>query len=52
MNLGEGTRRLALFLGAVGVILGGFASYLELRSVLSQRVRHNAFQSLAGSESV
>lgn len=52
MNLGEGTRRLALFLGVVGAILGGFASYLELQSVLSQRARHNAFQSLAGSESV
>ena len=52
MNLGEGTRRLALFLVAAGAILGGFASYLELQSVLSQRARHNAFQSLAGSESV
>jgi hypothetical protein len=51
MNLREGTRRLALFLGTVGAILGGFASYLELQSVLSQRTRHNAFQSLAGSDS-
>jgi len=27
MNLKEGTRRLALLLGVVGAILGGFASY-------------------------
>jgi hypothetical protein len=36
MNLKEGTRRLALLLGAVGAILGGFASYGELRTILNQ----------------
>ena len=50
MNLKEGTRRLALFLGAVGVIFGGFASYLELQSVLNQRERHAKFELLANSD--
>jgi hypothetical protein len=40
MNLAEGTRRLALLLGVVGAILAGFASYLELQTVLGQRARH------------
>jgi len=52
MNLGEGTRRLALLLGAVGAIAGGFASYLELQTVLDQRARHNKFEQLAGSDVV
>src|ERR1039458_6439074 len=49
MNLREGTRRLALLLGVLGAIAGGFASYLELQSVLSQRARHNRFEQLANS---
>jgi hypothetical protein len=49
MNLREGTRRLALLLGVLGAIAGGFASYLELQSVLSQRARHNSFEQLANS---
>ena len=52
MNLREGTRRLALLLGAVGAILGGFASYTELQTVLSQRARHNKFGQLAVSDVV
>ncbi len=52
MNLREGTRRLALLLGAVGTILGGFGSYLELQTVLSQRVRHDQFEALANSDVV
>jgi len=50
VNFREGTRRLALFLGAVGAILGGFASYLELQSVLNQRERHAKFELLANSD--
>ena len=50
MNLREGMRRLALFLGAVGAILGGFASYLELQSVLNQGARHSRFEQLANSD--
>jgi hypothetical protein len=49
INAKEGMRRLALLLGAVGAILGGFASYMELSSVLNQRARHNKFEHLANS---
>lgn len=52
MNLKEGTRRLALLLGATGAIIGGFASYLELQSILKQRERHNNFERMAASEVV
>lgn len=52
MNLSEGTRRLALLLGVIGAILGGFASYLELQTVLDQRVCHNEFERLANSQVV
>ena len=52
MNLKEGTRRLALLLGAVGAIFGGFASYLELHTVLEQGARHNKFEQLADSDVV
>ena len=50
MNLKEGTRRLALLLGVVGAVLGGFASYLELQSVLNQREHHVKFELLANSD--
>ena len=52
MNLREGTRRLALLLGVVGAVLGGFLSYLELQTALGQRARHNQFEALANSEVV
>lgn len=49
MNLREGTRRLALLLGVLGVMAGGFASYAELQSVLALRTAHNHFEQLASS---
>jgi hypothetical protein len=49
MNLREGTQRLALLLGVLGAILGGFASYVELQTTLAQRTRHNKFEQLANS---
>lgn len=52
MNLKEGKRRLALLLGVVGAIFGGFASYAELQSVLGQRARHVRFEQLANSDVV
>jgi hypothetical protein len=52
MNVKEGMRRLALFLGAVGVIIGGFGSYAELQSILNQRERHDKFERLANSDVV
>jgi len=52
MNLREGTRRLALLVGVVGVILGGFASYVELQTVLNRRALHNRFEQLTASDVV
>jgi hypothetical protein len=52
MNLREGTRRLALLLGLVGLIVGGFFSYLVLQSVMSQRADHQRFEGLADSSVV
>jgi hypothetical protein len=52
VNLREGTRRLALILGVVGIIVGGFASYLFLQPTLDQRARHNKFEQLATSDVV
>jgi hypothetical protein len=52
MNLKEGTRRLALLLGVVGAILCGFASYVELQSVIRQRADHMRFEQLANSDAV
>lgn len=49
MNFREGTRRLALLLGVVGTILGGFASYVELQPVMRQRADHKRFEELANS---
>ena len=39
-------------MGVIGAILGGFASYMELQTVLNQRARHNRFEQLATSEVV
>jgi hypothetical protein len=47
MNLREGTRRLALLLGVLGAIAGGFASYIYLQTIFEQRTRHNNFERLA-----
>jgi hypothetical protein len=52
MNVREGTRRLALLLGVVGAILGGFASYVELQTILNQRALQAQFEQLAASDVV
>jgi hypothetical protein len=52
MNLKEGTRRLAMLLGVIGLILGGFASYMELQTTLEQRANHIKFDQLAASDVV
>ncbi len=52
MNLREGTRRLALLLGVVGAIAGGFASYLVLQPTLDQRAHHIKFEQLMASDVV
>jgi len=52
VNLREGTRRLALLLGVLGAIAGGFVSYLELQEIQSQRARHEKFDRLVASDAV
>ena len=52
MNLREGTRRLALLLGAVGAIFGGACSYAELQTLRNQTARHNQFEQLTNSDIV
>jgi hypothetical protein len=52
MNLRVGTQRLALLVGAVGAILGGFASYTELQNVMNQSEQHNRFRHLANTDVV
>jgi hypothetical protein len=49
MNLREGTRRLALLLGAAGAILGAVLSYDQLQSDLHQRAEHKRFEQLANT---
>ena len=49
MNLREGTRRLALLLGVIGAILGGFVSYFQLQPTLKERAAHIRFEQLANS---
>jgi hypothetical protein len=45
-------QRLALFVGAMGALLGCFASYLYLQPIIAQRALHNKFESLAASKVV
>lgn len=49
MNLREGTRRLALLLGAAGAIACGFLSYAQFQSTMRQRADHQRFEQLANS---
>jgi len=48
MNPRKGMRRLVLVLGCTGVLVGGFASYLQLQPILL----HNRFERLANSDAV
>jgi hypothetical protein len=52
MNLKEGTRRLAILLGAIGAIVGGVVAYVGLGAFLSQRASHIRFEQLANSKVV
>jgi hypothetical protein len=52
MNLREGTRRLALLLGAAGAIACGFLSYAQLQSDIRQRADHKRFEQLANTSIV
>jgi hypothetical protein len=52
MTFKRGMRRLALFLGVLGAIAGGFASYVGLRPLNAQRTRHKKFEQLANLDVV
>ena len=42
----------ALFVGVLGAIAGGLASYFDLQSLFEQRARHKAFEHFANSDVV
>jgi hypothetical protein len=52
MNFGQGMRRLAIFLGALGAIAGGAHAYKVLKFVPSERYQHKVFEKLAASDVV
>jgi hypothetical protein len=52
MNVREGVRRLALFTGALGAVLGVYASYLVSHDILEARARYREFNLLANSDVV
>lgn len=52
MSFKEGTRRLALLVGAVGAIAGGIASYAILGDAMEARPRYKAFERLVTSDAV
>lgn len=52
MNLKEGMRRLALFVGVIGAVTGGVGSYAVVRNMMEAQSRHNAFELLANSDVV
>lgn len=52
MNVREGTRRLALLVGVLGLVAGGVASYATLSDTIDARARYKAFERLATSEAV
>ena len=49
MNLREGTRRLALLLGAVGAIYGGFRSYPDMHFISEVRAENIKFEQVTAS---
>jgi hypothetical protein len=52
INLREGTRRLALFLGAIGLLCGGLASYFQSQDVMRENANHRKWGRLANSVAV
>jgi len=49
MTFKRGMRRLALFVGVLGAIAGGLASYFDLQELFEQRARHKTFEQFANS---
>ncbi len=52
MSLREGTRRLSLFVGVIGLAVAGFAAFVSLRVVAQDRARNQAFETLVNSKIV
>lgn len=52
MTFKRGMRRLALFVGVLGAVAGGLASYFDLQGLFEQGARHKAFEQLANSDVV
>ena len=52
MNTREGVRPLALFTGALGAVLGVFASYLVSHDILEARAHYREFKLLSDSDVV
>ena len=52
MYFNEGMRRLAIFVGVLGAVAGGFYAHKDLRNVPSERYQHRAFEKLAASDIV
>jgi hypothetical protein len=52
MNVREGIRRLALFVGMVGAFAGTFGSYMETQEILRQTSTYDKFEQLAKSDTV
>jgi hypothetical protein len=52
MTFRRGMRRLALFLGVLGMIAGGIGSYIELSSLLAERSNHRKFGQLVSLDAV
>jgi hypothetical protein len=52
MTFRRGMKRLALFLGVLGMIAGGTASYIELSSLLAERSHHRKFEQLVSTDAV
>jgi hypothetical protein len=52
MNVKEGTRRLALLVGVIGLTAGGVASYATLSDAIEARSRYKVYERLACSDAV
>ncbi len=52
MTFRRGMKRLALFLGALGAVVGGVASSIELDNLITQRSNHRKFEQLVSTDVV
>jgi len=52
MTFRRGMKRLALFLGALGAIVGGVAAYIATGSLITQKSHHQKFEQLVSTNAV